>query len=417
VAKFKVPKGRWSQYLLLSSAPNISEYLLEVNLLTKESLISCLNKYNNIEIIPCYGHDSILVYSLEEEQYKVDGYKNTIAIKGIDNVYEYLQESSLVKPKKFYIIKPNLSIFEHYITVQRDPISLEWRVTSKNHNQLAGQISEKLEKIFPDCTTIVIKTIHDQEGKPWITDVIIHPLFSKWSQYQIFNTGRKQSYLLPETEILTKQSLFNLLEKYKQVIIKPSFSQWGLGIAQITLIDNDAYEIHTGRTKRELVGKDNVFEFLQTNFLLKNCYLVQQKIPLALIDGNIFDVRILIQWDSKNEVWVINGKLAKIAYNDYLVTNIAKELLPLDVALERASIKNIEYRINQESIAMAKQLKENFNAITIIGFDLGIDYNGNIWFIEANFKPDISMFYRLADKTMHEKIIKLLQDTSCSNKL
>ncbi|KAF1083822.1 Endospore coat-associated protein YheD [Sporotomaculum syntrophicum] len=402
----KVSKGRWSQYLILNSDPNITQYLLEVNLLTKQSLINYLNKYNNIEILPCYGHDSILIYSLGDDKYKVDGYKNSVIIKGIEHVYNYLQEK-LLKPKKRYIIKPNLTIQAQHITVQQDPISSEWKTSSNNYNEIAGRISYKLEKIFTDCTTIVIKIIHDKKGKPWITDVTIHPLFSKWSQYQIFKASKKESYLIPVTEILTYESLFNLLEKFKQVIIKPCFSQWGLGIAQITIKENNAYEIHTERTKHELVGQDCVFEFLQTNFLLKNRYLIQQKIPLALIDGSIFDVRILIQWDSKNNEWVITGKLAKIAHDGYLITNMAKELLPLDIALELASIKNIENKISQVSKDMAKQLKENFKDIKIIGFDLGIDLHGNIWFIEANFKPDIYMFY-MYDKTMHEQIMKAL---------
>lgn len=404
-----IPKGRWSQYLILYSDPMLSPYLLEVNLLTKESLIDYLNKYNNIEILPCYGHNSILIHSSGNEEYKVDGYKKNTTIKGIEHVYDYLQEK-LLQPKKKYIIKSNFKIEAQYITVQQDPISTEWRVSTNNRNQIAERISERLGDISTDCATIVLKIIHDHEGRPQLTDLTIHPLSSKWSQYQIFIAVKKKSYLIPETEILTWKSLFNLLKKYKQVIIKPSFGQWGLGIAQITSKENEVYEIHTERKQHELVGQDGVFEFLQTNFLLKNRYLVQQKIPLALIDGNIFDVRILIQWDPKNEQWVINGKLAKIAFNGYLVTNMAKKLLPLDTALELAAIKNIENKINQASIEMAKQLKNNFKDITIIGFDLGIDSCGNIWFIEANFKPDIAMFKLLNDQTMHKKIMQALVD-------
>lgn len=38
------------------------------------------------------------------------------------------------------------------------------------------------------------------------------------------------------------------------------------------------------------------------------------------------------------------------------------------------------------------------------GFDIGLDQKGNIWIIEVNFYPVLSMFNLLRDKTMYRTI-------------
>ncbi|KAF1083815.1 Endospore coat-associated protein YheD [Sporotomaculum syntrophicum] len=153
----------------------------------------------------------------------------------------------------------------------------------------------------------------------------------------------------------------------------------------------------------------HLIDYLSTNFTLKNHYLVQQKIPLAKIEGNPIDIRVITQWDPDFKDWSVNGKLVKIAQKGYVVTNVARELLLLDEALMRCSIgsaQKIEDKINRACIDISRRLHKNYPAITIIGFDLGVDQKGHIWFIEANLKPDIFMFYRLGDMQMYQKIMK-----------
>lgn len=40
----------------------------------------------------------------------------------------------------------------------------------------------------------------------------------------------------------------------------------------------------------------------------------------------------------------------------------------------------------------------------MIGFDMGIDQEGEIWIIEANLTPNIAMFNKVEDKSAYELI-------------
>jgi D-alanine-D-alanine ligase-like ATP-grasp enzyme len=42
----------------------------------------------------------------------------------------------------------------------------------------------------------------------------------------------------------------------------------------------------------------------------------------------------------------------------------------------------------------------------IYGFDMGLDRNGRVWVIEANLKPMLSHFRKLADKSMYRRILE-----------
>ncbi|MDR7314316.1 YheC/YheD family protein [Brevibacillus nitrificans] len=41
----------------------------------------------------------------------------------------------------------------------------------------------------------------------------------------------------------------------------------------------------------------------------------------------------------------------------------------------------------------------------VFGFDMGIDSNGKVWIIEANLRPDITLFLKLKDKGMYLTIV------------
>ena len=50
--------------------------------------------------------------------------------------------------------------------------------------------------------------------------------------------------------------------------------------------------------------------------------------------------------------------------------------------------------------------KKTDTGIKIIGFDIGITDLGDIWIIEGNHTPDLSMFYMLEDKSIYMNILK-----------
>ncbi len=421
----RVKKGRWSRYQILRSDKEISKHLTQSELLNSESLDMYINRYQKVQIMPCYGHVRIFISSMGQGQYKVHAYRKEEMFSNVIDLHEYLINRGILKSKQYYVIQPSLKEGEreYLVTMQRIAFTQQWEAQLSELRQNANMVAcnnlaklavECLEESLTEYLTVVVKIIIDQKGQAYVADIQDHPPSSKWTQYQVLNGTGKDLYLVPETQLFDESSFFYLLQKHKQIFIKPTIGQLGLGIAQVTLKENNVYKVHSGRVTKEISGKKHLIDYLLTNYILKNHYLVQQKIPLAKIEGNPIDIRVITQWDPDFDNWSVNGKLVKIAQKGYVVTNVARELLLLDEALMRGAIgnaQNIEDEINRACIDMSRRLHKNFPTITIIGFDLGVDQQGHIWFIEANLKPDIFMFYRLGDMQMYQTIIDGIKNT------
>ncbi|MDN4092059.1 hypothetical protein QYF48_04375 [Brevibacillus agri] len=132
---------------------------------------------------------------------------------------------------------------------------------------------------------------------------------------------------------------------------------------------------------------------------------MQQGISLARVNSSLFDVRVMVQRKS-GQPWVVAGK-------GYIITNIKRsggKVLPLSTAIWRSNIRGasssaIVSRLQQVALLAAKRLARYYTRQRVFGFDMGINANGRVWIIEANLRPDISLFQKLADKSMYRTIL------------
>ena len=101
-------------------------------------------------------------------------------------------------------------------------------------------------------------------------------------------------------------------------MLKPCLGQWGIGIVQVSWVQEDVFEVHNERKKQIIVGRVALIDFLQTNYLSKESYIVQEKIPLATINNRFFDARIMVQRADQSE-WEVTAKVAKISEKNILL--------------------------------------------------------------------------------------------------
>lgn len=229
----------------------------------------------------------------------------------------------------------------------------------------------------------------------------------KWTKYILMKDDEELSLYLPETKQLTEEALWEFLEKYNDVIIKPSRGHYGRGVVKVTALGEDQYEIHYENKKVTLTGKNETFDCLKENYLQKRLNIVQQRVRLASINGCPFDLRVMVQRKTDSTTWVITGIAAKVASAGFIVTNIAKKILPAETALEQAGLKEIDLIINRIhliSLTTAERLQEFYPERRSFGIDIGLDQNGGIWIIEVNVLPTISLFKFLEDQTIYERI-------------
>ncbi|KKI90542.1 hypothetical protein WQ54_21655 [Bacillus sp. SA1-12] len=226
----------------------------------------------------------------------------------------------------------------------------------------------------------------------------------KWTKYKMMSKEPRLSSFLPDTQYLNRNSLTNMLDKYNQIMVKPCFGYQGKGIIQITKLNDVDFELYIDDRKIMIDGKEDIYDYLKENHFPQKSqsYIVQKRIPLARIKNNPFDIRVMVQRKKHSSKWVITGKLAKVAANNYVVTNVAKDILSIEDAIESSAINNkqisdIIANIDQVSILIANQLAKYYRKKRVYGIDLGIDQVGKVWIIEANLTPAISMFKLLND--------------------
>jgi hypothetical protein len=114
-----------------------------------------------------------------------------------------------------------------------------------------------------------------------------------------------------------------------------------------------------------------------------------------------------------NTGWTVTGKLAKVAGSGYIITNVARSkgrVVPVGAAIRSSNIhgkstKEIMRDIDGVALRAVRRLHQHYRSIHTIGLDIGLDSGGNVWIIEGNFTPALSLFLKLKDKSAYRRIV------------
>jgi len=204
---------------------------------------------------------------------------------------------------------------------------------------------------------------------------------------------------MPETHRLSMQAVWQLLEKYGTVILKPCIGNSGYGIIQVSLLEEGRYAMQTENRKIVWDGKQAAYQQIE-KMTRNRSYIVQQRIPLAQIEKRTFDIRVIVQRTNRKVPYRVTGMYAKVAEEGYVVTNVSRQVIPIKQAIEFATMKPnstqvLIMKIKNICLAAAKYLRFYYPHQRIIGFDIGLDYDAQVWIIEANFKPSMKPFLLL----------------------
>lgn len=425
-------RGKWSQYQLLCTNHHVKPYLLKTELFNEHSFYR--NLHQHLSFKPCFGQLDITISKVfgSEDQYKIiegDCLVQTTVV-GKAEVWRYLNEMS--EADQFYILQDtnflytkNNHVQKFMVTVQRD-IHSNWHVSTILKNnviedrilknmerdiiELANQTAGILTMNESECSTVVLD-IRKLDTRLWIHDFDLHHSKSKWSQYQLLSSVDELMPYIPKTEIATIHTFFDFIQTYKQILLKPCLGQWGIGVAQVTKLKEGLFEIHIEKTKRLIEGEKTIIDYIQTHYLSKESYIIQKRVDLPLIDACIFDSRVMVQRENLDSKWEITAKVAKIATSNYIVSNVAKSVIPLEEALQQSTLryksKKIQFTIDKVCLMCAHLLGAHHVGIRNIGIDIGFDKHGHIWLFETNLVPDFSLFKRLKDKSIYKKIVQI----------
>ncbi len=213
-----------------------------------------------------------------------------------------------------------------------------------------------------------------------------------------------------------ERTIRDMLDAYGAVYVKPAGGHGGNGVMRVRrrhgvhIVDCDRWGGGKG-FRRELSGR--AWEHFVQRTVMARPHIVQQPIPLLTYDGGQVDFRVVVQRGSGGS-WRLIGIVPKIAQNDGVVTNIVaggrrvtmQEMEGrLGVLRETGASRNLE----KSAIAFSRRLSERYPLLAILGYDLGVDRHGNIWFIETNPKPARSLLF----PEMRRRATDLAVDFAC----
>jgi D-alanine-D-alanine ligase-like ATP-grasp enzyme len=105
--------------------------------------------------------------------------------------------------------------------------------------------------------------------------------------------------------------------------------------------------------------------------------------------------------------------LAKVGGKGFIITNTKLSggyVLTAETAISRSNIplekqKELLQELRRVAYQTVKKLQRSYGYITAVGIDFGVDAEGKIWIIEANFAPSVYLFNKLKDKTMFRRVL------------
>jgi hypothetical protein len=245
-----------------------------------------------------------------------------------------------------------------------------------------------------------LKTVKERLQKDYLIPWYNPGFFNKLDIYERLQQEARAAPYLPETHPFSSFSTIErMLSDYGHIYLKPFNGSLGLGVHQIIYDkhQNDyfcRYRDHEGVNRlRRFPSLESLFRAVFSRHKLDKI-LVQQGIHLIRYDQRIIDFRVHTNKDDQGE-WRVTALAAKIAGTGSVTTHVRSggEVKTLEEIFSGEQSTQYKEMLTDAALKLSKALEKNMEGIIgEIGFDLGIDRNGDVWLFEANSKPGRSIF-------------------------
>src|SRR4051794_19558528 len=111
----------------------------------------------------------------------------------------------------------------------------------------------------------------------------------KWKKHTLMCGNKKLETYVPDAIKFSKINLWNFIDRYSEVIVKPTYGSRGRSIYKLSSLGKGKYEIHFKNQKQLFIDRDTVFAYLEQKISSRR-FIIQQYIPLAKIEQSLFDI-------------------------------------------------------------------------------------------------------------------------------
>lgn len=231
---------------------------------------------------------------------------------------------------------------------------------------------------------------------------------SKWAKTNSLLKSSELTEHIPETKRWSKNSLHAMLDAYKMVYVKPDSGTFGSGVIRVEKRANENYSFQVGTRKREFHSFDAMAHKLQ-HTIKPQSYLIQRGIQLLRHANRRFDIRVMVQKNTKNH-WESTGIIGRLSHPAKIVTNYHSGGTPMSMdqlmsgKLSASQLAAYHSRLKKLGESVAKQLQNQYPRLKEIGIDVAVDSSFKPWILEVNTLPDPFIFRKLKDKSVFRKI-------------
>jgi len=246
---------------------------------------------------------------------------------------------------------------------------------------------------------------------------LINPsLIGKWQTYKILSKNANIAPYIPDTRLITNfRQIDTMIKKYSAVYLKPVNGSQGKNIIKVVKKrGSSGYEYQYTLNHKLFSGSAPNLQQLRRylrRVMGNRTYIVQKQINLIRSHGNILDVRILVQKDNTGK-WGVTGMAGRVGRNGSITSNISSggHGSKVHVVLKSSfkddvQVEEITKTIKKIAVESAKTLEESIGKAGEMGIDIGVDKNGNCWFIEANLRPARQVFTLIGEKSTRMKSV------------
>ena len=221
-----------------------------------------------------------------------------------------------------------------------------------------------------------------------------YPIGSKDTVYKnIMKYKEFSHYLVPSENVLSIERFFKLLDKYGEIVLKPSMGCQGKDVYYIHK-ENSFYKVFSGAQETNYTF-EKISDFI-TDKIGKEEYIVQPYINCRTKSGNSYDFRLHVQKNLKGE-WVLSSIYPRIAESGSIVCNLSSGGYTTELTVFlKAEFEDGYYDIQkyietfslQFAVHIDKIQKELYNEeLDELGIDIGLDANRKICIYEVNWRP------------------------------
>lgn len=218
------------------------------------------------------------------------------------------------------------------------------------------------------------------------------PLTKEKLQLELYKDNNFQHLVIPTKKLYTSDDIFDFLQKYQVIVMKPLFGQKGKGVYILSQLKNDIFKIGY-RTHEEEYTRNELVNFFQTELNDKN-YILQKYIASRSKQGDPFDCRMHVQKNRINE-WELVTSYIRIGIGQKVMSNVNQGGGVSDtISFLKSNFgekwKDVYDKLIEISITLPSKIEDlkQVNLMTL-GFDIAIDKLGDVYLFESNGTPTV----------------------------